>query len=316
VTLSLHWRACPLCDHAQASLLTTKGDLRLVRCPQCRMIFSNPIPLEMASGSYYDHLSATFYLSPDKLAGDYAPVRFKREIALFRSWCSQGAVLDVGCSTGGFLHQIKTRYPNSYSLTGMDVAGGALDYARLQGIETIPGHYLEHDFAARQFDAITFWAVLEHVVNPKPFLAKAVSLLRPGGLCFILVPNMRSLAVRLLGANYRYLMPDHINYFTAESLRRFAREEKSLTQVTMRTCHFNPLVIWQDWRRPQDRVSDADRVRMLKRTTAYKQNPWLWPVRCLYQGVERCLVVLGMADNLAVVLRKSVIEPQKNGVDR
>lgn len=41
--------------------------------------------------------------------------------------------------------------------------------------------------------------------EPKLFLQKAASILKPGGLCFILVPNMNSLAIRLLGAKYRYI---------------------------------------------------------------------------------------------------------------
>jgi 2-polyprenyl-3-methyl-5-hydroxy-6-metoxy-1,4-benzoquinol methylase len=297
-------RTCPVCEHGEARLLFVKGDLRLVCCARCGMIFANPVSSDLATGTFYDRLSASFYLSPEKLAGYYAPVRFERELALFRSFCPQGAVLDVGCSTGAFLYQLKTRFSESYSVTGMDVSGGALEHARGRGIETLPGHFLQQDFAGRRFDAITFWAVLEHLADPRRFLARAASLLAPGGCCFILVPNMNSLAVRLLGWKYRYIMPDHINYFTAASLTRLAAGEPFLKRIALRTCHFNPLVILQDWRRPHERVADEERVQLLKRTTAYKQNPWLRPLKVGYRCAERCLVAFGLADNLVMVLRK------------
>src|ERR1035438_5896931 len=65
----------------------------------------------------------------------------------------------------------------------------------------------------KQFDAVTLWAVVEHLLEPKQFLAKAWSVLKPDGLCFVLVQNMKSLAARALGARYRYLYPQHLNYF-------------------------------------------------------------------------------------------------------
>jgi cyclopropane fatty-acyl-phospholipid synthase-like methyltransferase len=154
----------------------------------------------------------------------------------------------------------------------------------------------------RKFDAITFWAVLEHVSDPRAFLEKAAALLNPEGFCFVLVPNMKSLATRVLGAHYRYIYPQHLNYFTASTLRKLVEKEFVVTEL--RTMHFNPLVIWQDWRQKGAAVSNQQRGELLKRTTAYKKNPLLRPVKTVYHMVESMLRAAGLADNLAVVLRK------------
>ena len=153
-------------------------------------------------------------------------------------------------------------------------------------------------------DAVTFWAVMEHLVHPKLFLAKAASILKPGGHCFILVPNLRSLAVRLAGLKYRYIMPDHVNYFSASTLKNVAATEPAFEIVAQGSSHFNPLVLAQDFRGGEQRVPDEARARLLKRTTAYKQNPWLKPVKMLYSGAEKVLAMMNLADNLYVVLRK------------
>ena len=72
-------------------------------------------------------------------------------------------------------------------------------------------------------------------------------MLRPGGHCFILVPNFRIAATRLLGKRYRYILPQHINYFTHRTLRLLA--PPALEEVYYISTHFNPVVIAQDFRR-------------------------------------------------------------------
>jgi 2-polyprenyl-3-methyl-5-hydroxy-6-metoxy-1,4-benzoquinol methylase len=266
------------------------------------MIYANPAPHEFASGQYYDGAGADYYLSPAKLESDYAAVRFERELRLFRKHCPSGAVLDVGCSSGAFLFQLNQRFPGGYQVLGTDVSGPPLDYAEGRGVAVVRGNFLEQEFGQQQFDAVTFWAVVEHLLEPQPFLAKAWSLLKPGGLCFVLVPNMKSLAARVLGARYRYLYPQHLNYFTKTTLKKLV--EPRFSVIEFRSTHFNPIVIWQDWRGGGKDISNRERAELLQRTTAYKQNPLLKPVKALYKLTERTLGALNLADNLVIVLRK------------
>ena len=292
-----------MCDADTAAPYWQKPGLQLMCCRRCVMVYADPVDAAFADGTFYDKRSAPYYLSPEKLESDYAPVRFERELRLFREFCPRGDVLDVGSSTGGFLFQL-LRGSSPYTVTGLDVAGPALDHAVIRGIAVIREPFLEHDFGARRFDAITFWAVLEHLVQPGEFLRQAAALLRPGGFCFALVPNLNSLAVRLLGPKYRYVTAEHVNYFTSASLQALAACEPSLELVALRSLHFNPIIIWQDWRGGGRPVPDAERARLLQRTTALKQSPWLQPVKLVYRGVERILGAFRLADNLAVVLRK------------
>jgi 2-polyprenyl-3-methyl-5-hydroxy-6-metoxy-1,4-benzoquinol methylase len=297
-------RNCPLCGGTHREPFLTKGSLRVVRCPQCGMLFAHPVQAQYVEGSFYDRMAAPYYLSPDKLESDYASVRFARELGLFRRYCRSGSVLDVGCSTGAFLHQLRRSFPKDYTVLGADVSSLALDYAERQGVPVLRGNFLEHDFGAQRFSAITFWAVFEHVAEPRRFLEKAAALLEPGGHCFVLVPNMRSLAVRLLGARYRYIMPEHLNYFTPATLLDFVGRERAFAPVALKSTHFNPIVLWQDWRVTRESVPDEDRARLLKQTTAWKQNPALTPLKLVYAGLERCLGAVRLADNVVAVLRR------------
>jgi 2-polyprenyl-3-methyl-5-hydroxy-6-metoxy-1,4-benzoquinol methylase len=266
------------------------------------MIYANPVGEEFASGEYYNRDAADYYLSPAKLESDYARVRFERELRLFRKHCQAGNVLDVGCSSGAFLHQLRERFPGNYEILGTDVSGAPLDYAESRGIPVWRGDFLRGDLGNERFDAITFWAVLEHLLEPKQFVERAASLLKPHGLCFVLVPNMDSLAVRLIGARYRYIYQQHLNYFTQRTLTKLAVNEFSV--ISMKVTHFNPVVIYQDWRNHGTEVSNTERGDLLKRTTAYKQNPLLRPVKLAYKLAESLLGSLNLADNLVAVLRE------------
>src|SRR2546426_9301552 len=103
------------------------------------MVFASPVSPAYLDGTVYEQLARPFCLSTDKLEGDYDPVRFGRELRLFRRHCRTGTVLDVGCSTGGFLHQLALRFPGQYRVAGMDVAGPALDYAESRGVPVVRG---------------------------------------------------------------------------------------------------------------------------------------------------------------------------------
>ncbi|HEV2392557.1 MAG TPA: class I SAM-dependent methyltransferase [Verrucomicrobiae bacterium] len=296
-------RCCPVCGQGAYEPSLQKGQLSLVRCLECSMVYCNPVSGQFASGEYYDQAGAGYYLTPAKLEGDYSEARFRRELRLFRKHCHGGAILDVGCSTGGFLYQLGRRFPGSYDVLGLDASGPALDYAASRGIPVARGQFLEEDFGSKQFDAVSFWAVLEHLLDPKAFLEKACAILKPGGLCLVLVPNMESLAARMLGGHYRYIYPQHLNYFTRPTLRRLAGSRFAV--IELRTTHFNPIILWQDWRSGGQEVQDSQRAALLQRTTAYKQNPLLKPAHALYWLAERLLSAFDLADNLVCVLRKT-----------
>lgn len=272
-----------------------------MRCGACGMAFASPVPRAYLDGGYYEDAGRPFYLSPAKLESDFSPVRFERELRIFRRFCTHGRVLDVGCSTGAFLWWLRRRFERDYEVLGTDVSGPALAHAASLGIPVRTENFLTDDWADESFDAVTFWAVLEHVATPRAFLERARKVLRPGGFCFVLTPNFDSLATRLLGVKYRYILGQHLNYFRRGDLRRLATP--AFESVAYVSTHFNPAVIWQDLRAVRV-ASDAERAHLLQRTTALKRNPWLAPARAAYRGAEQVLARLNLADNCVWVLRK------------
>src|SRR5580692_8329450 len=139
-------RPCPVCGQPQAEFYLKKDGFQLQRCENCSMIYTNPVAADLASGEFYDQ-TGSGYLSPEKLESDYSDVRFERELQLFRKYCSSGAVLDVGCSSGAFLYQLNKRFPGDYQILGTDASGPPLEHAAKMGVLVIKENFLTHSFS-------------------------------------------------------------------------------------------------------------------------------------------------------------------------
>jgi len=87
------------------------------------------------------------------------------------------------------------------------------------------GDFLAMDFGDQRFDAITLWAVLEHVYYPGKFVEKASMLLKPGGKLVVLVTNLNSIQSRFYQADD---YPRHLTLFTRESIARLCRRHHFL----------------------------------------------------------------------------------------
>lgn len=95
------------------------------------------------------------------------------------------SVLDVGCGRGAFLSKVK-----SPDITGIELNKSAAAFARKRGIsvvETLLGEHAKDRPAA--YDVVTAFQVVEHIADPLPFLRDCITVLKPGGLLIIAVPN-------------------------------------------------------------------------------------------------------------------------------
>jgi 2-polyprenyl-6-hydroxyphenyl methylase/3-demethylubiquinone-9 3-methyltransferase len=146
-------------------------------------------------------------------AGEFKPLhilnpvraRFVAERAKLRG----ARVLDVGCG-GGLLCEALAR--ESASVTGIDLAPGMIEVARLHALEqNLAIDYRAEDvelLAAAQagsFDVVTCMEMLEHVPDPARMVATLARLVKPGGHLFVstINRNLRSFLMAIVAAEYR-----------------------------------------------------------------------------------------------------------------
>src|SRR5437762_10129756 len=147
------------------------GFLDLNECVRCGLQFFSP--LAVGSAEFYASLSAskTYYSNS------------RWEFSQAFKWIGERTeVLDVGCGDGYFLSLI----PHQNKI-GLEYNPAAIAKARQCGLDVRSTALA--DVPAESRDVVTFFQVLEHVVNPLETLREAVRVLRASGFLLIAVPN-------------------------------------------------------------------------------------------------------------------------------
>lgn len=164
-------------------------------------------------------------------------------LSALRSVPSIGNLLDIGPGSGIIAKQLaESGLP---PFTAVEPDRSSWDYLTplyptlVASLEDIP--------VEPRFDTIMLLDVLEHVVEPGPFLGSAATLLRPGGHILISVPNVAHLAIRLLLlAGYFPKMSKgpldqtHLHFFTAATITNLITAHPSL-EIVQRRSSIPPL---------------------------------------------------------------------------
>ena len=244
---------CPVCGQTGAKewlrgpdrFHSRQEEYTLVQCPSCLLVWLNhpPKPAEMHrhyTDAYHKLISA---------AGDNSPVRWEDRKAALTQYKQSGALLDLGCSSGSFLEFMGSK---SWKLHGIEMsAEGAKTAEGRSGAQVFVGDILDAPFPRESFDAITCFDVLEHVYEPREVMTRVGEWLKPGGIFYVLVPNIDSAEARVFGSYWHGLeLPRHLFHYSPASLK-FLAESAGLAEVSLETRR-NPAVgislryVWHD----------------------------------------------------------------------
>jgi 2-polyprenyl-3-methyl-5-hydroxy-6-metoxy-1,4-benzoquinol methylase len=249
---------CPLCasdDHAE---LFVKRGFTFVRCRECSLVFSNPqvdesLVLEEYRAGGANDLWVDVLTSERQLELDRA--KFARILAELEPYRGEGRLLDVGCSIGLFLRLAVDR---GWTGQGIEFGERALAYARDRFRLSVTDEPLaQAGFEPESFDAVTLLSVLEHTTAPRQMLREVAHVLRPGGALYVIVPNVESLACRVLHERAAtFDGRNHLVYFSPSTLRDTLRREAfEPVSTTTHVSSLDPVLEWLAYEQP---YSDAD----------------------------------------------------------
>jgi SAM-dependent methyltransferase len=158
-----------------------------------------------------------------------------------------GRLLDVGTSIGLFLRLAVDR---GWSGTGTEFGRRALAYARDEFELDVTDDPIE-DLAGER-DVVTVLSVLEHVNDSRGFLREVARLLKPGGAAYFIVPNVDSLACRVLHERAAtFDGRNHLVYFSPRTLTDMLRREGfDVVRTRTRVASLEPVLEWLTYREP------------------------------------------------------------------
>ncbi len=249
---------CPLCGGARHVRLFVKRGYAIVRCEACELVFANPqVDERLVLDEYREGGSNDLWVdvltSERQLGLDRA--KFEEILDELEPYRGGGRLLDVGTSIGLFLQLAGER---GWSGTGTEFGRRALAYARERlGVEVTDRPLAEAGFEPGTFDVVTLNSVLEHVNEPLELLREVEKLLRPGGAVFLIVPNVESLACRVLHERAAtFDGRNHLVYFSPRTLRAaLERTGFEPVETHTRVSSLDPVLEWLGYHEP---YSDAD----------------------------------------------------------
>lgn len=189
-----------------------------------------------------------------------------------KRFVTNGRFLEIGCSTGEMLIEASS----SFTATGVeaDEMNSRLCHAR--ALDVFAGTLRDARFPDEHFDAAVMYHVIEHVPSPREELRELHRVIKPGGWLVLETPNIATMWFRLLGARWRQIIPDHIFFFTPQTITRLceeggfeARELRSVGKLMSVRLFINRL---SRYNRPSAKLLEAasDRLNLSNRTIRLK----------------------------------------------
>lgn len=248
------------------------GIWTLMRCHRCQLVWLNPQPITEEIGklytNYHTHkvnnartrspsilrklirasiLECSFNYrveGSNRMLGSVLNLigPLKKMVGRGVMWLENedgGLLLDVGCGSGRFLHQMSQL---GWESEGVEPDNKAVLAAHeAYGIKIFNGFVEEVGFPDEHFDAITMNNVIEHVPDPVGLLRECRRILKPSGKLVVITPNINSFGHQFFGEYWRGLeIPRHLYIFSTHSLRNSSEaalmnvQEQWTTAITAR----------------------------------------------------------------------------------
>lgn len=205
---------CPLCGSTASTAWHTFGQWQLRRCSSCGLGRLDPQPSDAELARLYDaaYFDGRKPQDESRAAGQMRR-SFCRRLRFIRRFQKSGKLLDAGCGEGKWLAFARAA---GFDASGFDVSADAVSRA---GLNVVVGAMCVAPVQG-PFDVITAWHSLEHTPDPIASLRWLNSLLKPGGLLVVEVPNCESDDARHLGESWDGWQPPlHLWHFAPPTLR-------------------------------------------------------------------------------------------------
>jgi 2-polyprenyl-3-methyl-5-hydroxy-6-metoxy-1,4-benzoquinol methylase len=278
---------CLICNSSKLNPLEVYSKAHLVKCENCKFVFSKQIPTEQELINHYEGYGRNDYLSPLTIK------RYNELLDEFEKYRKTNKIIDVGCGIGYFLEEAKKR---GWEVYGTEYTDEAVEICSKKGISISKGKLDPLNYPSEIFDIITSFEVIEHINNPIEEVTIFNQLLRPGGMAYLTTPNFNSLLRYRLKAAWNIICyPEHLGYYKPKTIKRLFVSQGfqalkiqttgiSLTRLRTSKGTSNQQLI--------SATSDDEKVR--------RQFESKWHLKMMKKVINGTLTLFGKGDSLKV----------------
>lgn len=227
--------SCPLgCNKNNEGVLAGRdllhdlpGEFTVVKCRTCGLMCTTPRPTPETIGFYYPDDYGPYLGTQVRQAKPASRISkllkpLVKRVFNFNTQClpplAPGRMLEVGCASGAFLHQMASQ---GWQVQGIEFSEKAAQAAAQLGYRVHAGPLETAPPPEESFDLIVGWMVLEHLHDPIGGLKKLREWAKPGAWLALSIPNAKSLEFRLFKEKwYALQVPTHLHHFTPETIRQ------------------------------------------------------------------------------------------------
>lgn len=219
---------CPACGCNTSLTVYEKFGFTYEACKACKTVYTDPRPTPCMLEEYYSHsenyqfwakhiFPATELTRKEKV--------FQPRVNEIIRICKENnminpSLLEVGAGFGTFC-ELAEKSEFFSSVTAVEPVPELAEICRKKGIEVLEKPIESVSEIGLAIDIVVSFEVLEHLFDPKEFIAKCFRVLRPGGLLLITCPNGFGFDILELGEKSDAVDPEHLNYFNPESISLF-----------------------------------------------------------------------------------------------
>ena len=235
-------RNCPVCGSDDCEdMQSFDGRYGVVRCSDCASLYVNPVPTYEALDYYYNQCECNkqFASLLRSRVGKRSVILSERAgfvISLIEEVIKNKQrvrVLEVGCNSGAFLHELNDALAEkgivkNVELVGVDIDKDAIENSVSENLNLYCSS-VENFTASNKdnFDLILHFELIEHLHDPFNFMVNVRNMLAEDGYTYFHTPNALGLDNQALTYNdfrplaHSIFPPMHLQAFTTQNVAHF-----------------------------------------------------------------------------------------------
>lgn len=222
-------KKCCVCGCGSLNSLDYKREI--LACSSCNHCFLDTDQATVSNVHFEQGEYLNWRIRNEKILTDSA----KNRIKFISSFIKHGRVLEIGCSTGEALLELRKL---GFEVTGTDLSDDALGTCKERGLQCYK--QVESAMQLGKYDMIISFHVLEHIEDIDDYINTCKECLNPNGLVYLRMPNMDDLTRSVFKKNWTGFEPGHIQFFSQKSISHFLGQNGFRLEALATHAHVRP----------------------------------------------------------------------------